>query len=290
MYAKIDINLDISTWSETKLRAYFRIASIANFQTGRFWYTLQSLADKFECSRRYAKMLMREFESDGVVIAASRPGSTTLYLYPIALAGKPEAEQEALLEKFQQLIPPADHAGELFDLEGGTLGLPQGGTPGLPPGGNPGPPPQDLQQDNYGQITTTRAIKFDPYLIAKLIRKYGREAVQTRVVVISALNGKVTSPTGLLIDSLENDYIPTAPKEVRDKQARREREEAAEKRRQEKRQEREKMQDQLERERNDPEVQARIQAEIAKANAILGITKPNIHAETPAHELSQVPA
>jgi len=275
IYKIIDPNFILSDtyreWPfETKV-TYTVICAMANYKTGEFFHSIETIAYHANVCRRAVQRSLRRMEDAGVITKEERPGDTSLYKYTFPTnIRKKDTDNSAV--RSDSPVTPQPQGDDSPVMAGVTEQSFQGRPPSHPTeqkdntqtliksiftGTIPSPNKQDL---NKQYLTTT----YGDRLLSELIDRYGEEKVLENAVVVSKLEG-VKNKGAYLRASLKKGYIPT-------NQRQKEREEA-----EQRRLSHEKMQQQrlaeweqhIERvkcEANDPKVKARIRAEIDKMN------------------------
>ena len=236
---------------------YHVITGIVSFRTGQFFHSAATIADLAGYSVGSAERALHELLEQKVIsVVLQRPGLTTLYSYNFVADG---ADRGGYSTIDPRPIPDAAQPPPSPTMEPSLVH--EGGRPSH----------MRDEQDLFNEIrTTTAADRISSSLIQRLISKYGENRVKPVVVAMKSMNGEVLDADAYFCSAVTRGYIPTSKKA---KQAEKvaARKEAARKRREEEKQEYQKRTAEFKRETQNPEIQARIQAEIEKANRLLGI-------------------
>lgn len=274
LFGKIDIDLVLAGFY-AQLKPATRdvlhvISAVANFNTGEFFHSEESLGTLAGCSSRTVRRALHELlhppwlenhEQSGtpgiISVARVRPGRPTIYVYNFLARAEDRggySTDDPRPKWDPEFIPPPSMT---YPADTDVL------TPRTPMSTKQEPPNEDL-------FTTTAADRVAKSLITRLRDKYDDRLIDVVLFAMKSMNGEVENANAYFHACVKNGWIPTS-KKAKQKKAAREREEAARIRREEERRIEEKMRAEIEHEMENPEIQARIQAEIEKANRILGI-------------------
>jgi len=154
----------------------------------QFFHSVENWAEASGYSIRTIQYSLKELRDLGIIEWEVRPGRSNLYTHKKYITiYKPKKQSIYCTPPMHQMHPtPAPNA------------------------------PITTKDLTVKDLTTTHTWLNDQ-LLNSLIAQYGKEAVDDRVVVISAMNGKIKNKAGLLVDSLRRGYIPTC-KELREKE------------------------------------------------------------------------
>jgi len=241
LYKKIDPQLVLSKFysslSPSAQRLIFVAASVANYKTGQFFHSIESLASYAGMSRAATKRAIRELEHAKLIMRELRPGQSSRYTYLFTVESTRVTSD-----------PPHATTRVMDDPDPGHQ------RPNTRVTHDP------LTTNNNNLLrTTTAAARISPALIAEVKAVYGSERVEQVVAAMSKMNGYIKDANAYFRACVQRGWIPTS-KKIRELDEMREKERRYEEEQEKKRQEWEKLREQVERESRDPEIQARIKA------------------------------
>ncbi len=168
-------------------KVLYVVATIADYKSGEFYHSINTIATLAGVSKGSVKRALRELQQwkPPIIEMHQRPGKTAIRIY----------------------CPTRDRPESIQDVDNSAR-------PGSPMirGGITHDPGTRITHDPLTVFKTTEETTtqdISPKLVDKLIEKYGFDEVHARVVVISKMNGRVANKDGLLVDSLKHGYIPS---------------------------------------------------------------------------------
>jgi hypothetical protein len=240
-------------WSLETKAVYTVICALANYKTGEFFHSTQTIANYADLCQRSVQRSLRKIEDAGIItLIEQRSGTTSKYKYNLVSSiqrrddspvggGVTEQSGEGRLTSH-----PIEQKNDTQSLITSTF-----------TGTIPFPNKKDL---NNRDLTTT----FGDSLISELVKKYGEDKVLQNAVVVMNME-EIKNKGAYLRASLKGGYVPTNQKHIEQEELKLKQMER-EKNEKERSQEWEKHIERVNQESNDPLVQERIRAEIDKMN------------------------
>lgn len=170
---------------------YHAIVKSKNKETNQFFHRIDKLAYRAGLDHKSAVYAIRGLIDKEIISRESRPGHSSLYTFLKDLPLEDETASDNVFATTRSV--QVSHQQPVAQSHHITTGFKQ------------------------SNLTTTEWLNEN--LLKTLTAKYGSQAVEDRVVVISKLNGKIGNKTGLLVASLKGNYIP-ASKELREAEER----------------------------------------------------------------------
>ena len=168
---------------------YHAVVRSKNKETNQFFHRIDKLAHRAGLDHKSAVYAIKELIDNEIISRESRPGHSSLYTF---LKELPLEDESALNNVFATTRSvQVSHQQPVAQSHHITTGFKQ------------------------SNLTTT--VWLDKNLLKTLTAKYGSQAVEDRVVVISKMNGQIKNKSGLLVASLKGGYIPDS-KELREKE------------------------------------------------------------------------
>lgn len=152
----------------------------------QFFHSVENWTEASGYKERAVQYALKELRDLGIIEWQERPGRSTLYTHKKYITiYKPKNKRIPCTPPVHSMHPPCASNAPITT--------------------------KDLTDKD---LTTTW---LNEKLSNTLIAKYGIDAVNDRVVVISKMNGKIQNKAGLLVASLKGNYIPDS-KELREKE------------------------------------------------------------------------
>ena len=266
LYKVIDPNFILSDiyreWPfETKV-TYTVVCALANNRTGEFYHSIETIAHHANVCQRAVQRSLRRMEDAGVITRLERPGNTTLYKYNFPAnirkrddspAGGDSPVGGGVTEQSSQ--------GRLHSHPTESYNDPQSLIESTFTGTIAEANKQDLNKED---LTTL----YGDELITELISRYGEKKVIENAVAVLSLEN-VENKGAYLRASLKGNYVPTNKRRKEEEAKIRQLE--YEKRMSEQLNEWKQHVERVKQEADDPEVQAKVRAEIEKMNRMVSI-------------------